>query len=195
MDDTKELNMEIEEYKQLKTADIAKHLNIAESTVRKYAQVLEKQGYQFRKDPTLGRIYTSIDEVAVNELIKLRKDAKMGLDMAAEIVATHRINGNKNVAPTHPVQPSEKNDFSMKNMKSILHDMQYIKENQVSKDQVNYVVETVGKVLDINKDLQQENVILKGKLDTMLETQQKMYELMDKAEKEKKDGIWKRIFG
>ncbi|WP_298473028.1 hypothetical protein [uncultured Psychrobacillus sp.] len=115
--------------------------------------------------------------------------------MAAEIVATRRSNENKNIAPIHPVQPLKEQDFSTKDMKSLLHDMQYIKENQVSKGQVNYVIESVEKVLDTNKDLQRENDILKGKLDTMLETQQKMYEIMDKAQKEKKDGIWKRIFG
>lgn len=193
MNDTKELD--IEDYKQLKTTDIAKHLDIAESTVRKYAQVLEKQGYQFRKDPTLGRIYTSIDELAINELIKLRKDAKIGLDMSAEIVATRRNNENKNISPIQTVQPLKEQDLLMNNMKSLLHDMQYIKENQVTKVQVNYVVETVEKVLDTNKNLHRENEILKGKLDTMLETQQKMFEIMDKAQKEQKDGFWKRIFG
>lgn len=193
MDDTIELD--IEDYKQLKTTDIAKHLDIAESTVRKYAQVLERQGYQFRKDPTLGRIYTSIDELAINELIKLRKDAKIGLDMAAEIVATRRSNENKNISPIQTVQPLKEQDFLTKDIKSLVHDMQYIKENQVSKNQINYVVETVEKVLDTNKNLKRENEILKDKLDIMLETQQKMYEIMDKAQKEKKDGIWKRIFG
>ena len=193
MDDTIELD--IEDYKQLKTTDIAKHLDIAESTVRKYAQVLERQGYQFRKDPTLGRIYTSIDELAINELIKLRKDAKIGLDMAAEIVATRRSNENKNISPIQTVQPLKEQDFLTKDIKSLVHDMQYIKENQVSKNQINYVVETVEKVLDTNKNLKRENEILKDKLDIMLETQKKMYEIMDKAQKEKKDGIWKRIFG
>ncbi|MFC9600636.1 hypothetical protein ACFY5J_21410 [Peribacillus butanolivorans] len=57
------------------------------------------------------------------------------------------------------------------------------------------MIETVEKVLDTNKNLQKENEILKVKLDIMLETQQKMYEVMDKAQKEKKNGIWKRIFG
>lgn len=125
------------DYKQLKTTDIAKHLDSAESTVRKYAQVLEKQEYQFRKDSTLGRIYTSIDKLAVNELIKLRKDAKIGLDMAAEIVATRRSNENKNISPIQTVQPLKKQDFLEKEMKSLLHDMKYIKENQAYKDQVN----------------------------------------------------------
>lgn len=193
MDDTIELD--IEDYKQLKTTDIAKHLDIAESTVRKYAQVLERQGYHFRKDPTIGRIYTSIDELAINELIKLRKEAKIGLDMAAEIVATRRSNENKNISPIQTVQPLKEQDFLTKDIKSLVHDMQYIKENQVSKNQINYVVETVEKVLDTNKNLKRENEILKDKLDIMLETQQKMYEIMDKAQKEKKDGIWKRIFG
>jgi biotin operon repressor len=194
MGDIKELELEIEDYKQLKTTDIAKHLDIAESTVRKYAQVLEKQGYQFRKDPTLGRIYTSIDELAINELIKLRKDAKIGLDMASEIVATRRNTKNQNVSPTQPVQELEKQEISMRSMQTLLHEIRYIKENQVSKNQINYVVETIEKVLDTNEDLQRENKILKEKLNTMLETQQKMYEIMDKAQKEKKDGIWKRIF-
>ncbi|TFH61558.1 hypothetical protein [Peribacillus frigoritolerans] len=71
--------------KQLKTTDIAKHLDIAESLVRKYAQVLEKQGYQFRKDPTQERIYTSIDELALNMNLQIENEIlKVKLDTMLE---------------------------------------------------------------------------------------------------------------
>lgn len=149
--------LEIDEFKLLKTQDIAQNLGIAESTVRKYCQLLADQGYQFRRDETGARIYTDHDQVALLELMKLRKEGKVGLDVACEIVATRRksrkgtVNVNKeNVAPTQNVQPLENKGFEndskdlmVQNITELTHEIRYMKDNFVTKEQVNYLVQLV----------------------------------------------------
>jgi DNA-binding transcriptional MerR regulator len=200
MDDIKEL--EIEPFVQLKTQDIAENLGIAESTVRKYCQVLEEKGYQFRRDETGTRIYTDHDQVALLELIKLRKEAKMALDVAADIVVTRRVRKISDVSPTQSVQPLKNQGFSMQNMEQLTHEIRYIKENLVSREQVNYLIQTVEKVLDTNTELlrklnesekqkeeiEKENRVLKQKLDVAVEILQRL------DEKKEKKGFWQRLF-
>lgn len=76
--------------KELKSHDIAKTFGIAESTVRKYAQSLEKAGYVFRKNENNTRIFTDIDELTFRDLIQARKEAGVNLDMAASVAVIRR---------------------------------------------------------------------------------------------------------
>ena len=54
--------------KEYSTKDIANMVDIAESTVRKYAQALEKAGYRFRKTENGSRIYTDNDVFVFKEV-------------------------------------------------------------------------------------------------------------------------------
>lgn len=88
--------------KELKSHDIAKIFGIAESTVRKYAQSLEKAGYVFRKNENNTRIFTDIDELTFRDLIQARKEAGVNLDMAASVAVIRR---QKQESPIQSVQP------------------------------------------------------------------------------------------
>ncbi|MGX5576074.1 helix-turn-helix domain-containing protein [Bacillus toyonensis] len=88
--------------KQLKSHDIAKTFGIAESTVRKYAQSLEKAGYVFRKNENSTRIFTDIDELTFRDLIQARNEAGVNLDMAASVAVIRR---QKKESPIQSVQP------------------------------------------------------------------------------------------
>lgn len=88
--------------KELKSHDIAKTFGIAESTVRKYAQSLEKSGYVFRKNENNTRIFTDIDELTFRDLIQARKEAGVNLDMAASVAVIRR---QKKESPIQSVQP------------------------------------------------------------------------------------------
>lgn len=88
--------------KELKSHDIAKTFGIAESTVRKYAQSLEKAGYVFRKNENNTRIFTDIDELTFRDLIQARKEGGVNLDMAASVAVIRR---QKQKSPIQSVQP------------------------------------------------------------------------------------------
>ncbi|MGE6600062.1 helix-turn-helix domain-containing protein [Bacillus proteolyticus] len=104
MEDTGDTKVELLEGipKELKSHDIAKTFGIAESTVRKYAQSLEKAGYVFRKNENNTRIFTDIDELTFRDLIQARKEAGVNLDMAASVAVIRR---QKKESPTQSVQP------------------------------------------------------------------------------------------
>lgn len=104
MPDTGDTGIEVIEGipKELKSNDIARTFGIAESTVRKYAQALEKAGYVFRKNENNTRVFSDTDELVFRDLIQARKEAGVGLDMAAFVSATRR---QQQKSPTQSVQP------------------------------------------------------------------------------------------
>ncbi|WP_240523025.1 hypothetical protein [Bacillus toyonensis] len=81
---------------------LLKTFGIAESTVRKYAQFLEKTGYVFRKNENNTRIFTDIDELTFRDLIQAKKEAGVNLDMAASVAVIRR---QKQESPLQSVQP------------------------------------------------------------------------------------------
>ncbi|MED1287482.1 hypothetical protein [Bacillus mycoides] len=89
--------------KQLKSHDIAKTFGIAESTVRKYAQSLEKAGYVFRKNENNTRIFTDIDELTFRDLIQARNEAGVNLDMAASVAVIRRQKKESSIQSVQPL--------------------------------------------------------------------------------------------
>lgn len=104
MTDTDDTEIEVIEGipKELKSNDIARTFGIAESTVRKYAQALEKSGYVFRKNENNTRVFSDTDELVFRDLIQARKEAGVSLDMAAFVSVTRR---QQQKSPTQSVQP------------------------------------------------------------------------------------------
>lgn len=66
--------------------EIAEHLKIADSTLRKWAIALESKGYQFRRDENGNRAYGERDTIAFSAL-RDQLRAKVKLDEAASYVA------------------------------------------------------------------------------------------------------------
>lgn len=73
------------------TKDIANMTDIAESTVRKYSQLLEKQGYVFNRNVSGNRIFTEQDVRVFLEFKKVPKNEKsveeIALDIATKYIA------------------------------------------------------------------------------------------------------------
>jgi hypothetical protein len=91
----------VESDKEVKSSDIASYIGIAESTVRKYSQILEKAGYQFRKDTSGARIFTKKDLQVFSDMIKIKEKAGIGLEQAALVAVTQN---DVTIQPTQSVQ-------------------------------------------------------------------------------------------
>lgn len=82
MNDTKTvfdiLDDVIDMHVELKTSDIAENWQMPESTVRKYVALLEKEGYELIRNDLDHRIYTQQDQQAISQMLKLKKDKKLG---------------------------------------------------------------------------------------------------------------------
>lgn len=71
------------------TKDIARLTDLAESTVRKYAQLLEKNGYQFVRNSSGNRLFTEQDIKIFLELKSTPKEEKSIEEIASDIASKY----------------------------------------------------------------------------------------------------------
>ena len=71
------------------TKDIAKLTDIAESTVRKYAQLLEKNGYLFVRNVSGSRLFTEQDLKVILELKAEPKEERSIEDVASHVASKY----------------------------------------------------------------------------------------------------------
>ncbi|MGH1163447.1 hypothetical protein QRE62_03570 (plasmid) [Bacillus mycoides] len=171
MDDTVDTKVELLEGipKELKSYDIAKTFGIAESTVRKYAQSLEKAGYVFRKNENNTRIFTDIDELTFRDLIQARKEAGVNLDMAASVAVIRR---QKKESPIQGVQP-----LINKELKDDLipHKMQY---------EIQKLANSFQKQIE---QIEEQNQIIISKLQASEETEIEIKKQLLESQKREKE--------
>ncbi|WP_179133901.1 MerR family transcriptional regulator [Halobacillus massiliensis] len=67
-------------------AEVCKTLDIKDSTLRKYALLLKKHGYNFNHDSTGKRYYLNNDVMLLRRLKQLKSNGGMTLEQAAETV-------------------------------------------------------------------------------------------------------------
>ncbi|PES26782.1 hypothetical protein [Bacillus cereus] len=81
----------------LKTIDVSRITNLAESTIRKYSLELEKQGYEFNKDGDT-RLYHTDDVTVFNTLKEIREKTKVSLNHAVSVLMTQQSRATQSVA-------------------------------------------------------------------------------------------------
>lgn len=81
----------------LKTIDVSRITNLAESTIRKYSLELEKQGYEFNKDGDT-RLYHADDVTVFNTLKEIREKTKVSLNHAVSVLMTQHSRTTQGVA-------------------------------------------------------------------------------------------------
>ncbi|PFC34375.1 hypothetical protein CN310_27495 [Bacillus cereus] len=69
------------------SSEVYSRLGVKGSTLRKYSDVLEREGYGVRKDSRGRREYTEFDVVLIEQLVELSKQDGMTLEKAAKMIA------------------------------------------------------------------------------------------------------------
>ncbi|MDM5040944.1 DUF3967 domain-containing protein [Bacillus sp. OR-18] len=67
--------------------EVYNRLGVSGSTLRKYSDVLEREGYEVRKNSRGRREYTEFDVVLLQHLVELSKEDGMTLEKAAKLIA------------------------------------------------------------------------------------------------------------
>ncbi|WP_242321065.1 DUF3967 domain-containing protein [Bacillus cereus group sp. BfR-BA-01312] len=67
--------------------EVYSRLEVSSSTLRKYSDVLEREGYDVRKNSRGRREYTEFDVVVIEQLVELSKQEGMTLEKAAKMIA------------------------------------------------------------------------------------------------------------
>ncbi|MCP9225102.1 DUF3967 domain-containing protein [Bacillus mycoides] len=68
-------------------SEVYKRLGISDSTLRKYMEVLSREGFAVKKDNRGRRQYTESDITVIEKLIELSKHDGMTLEKAAKMIA------------------------------------------------------------------------------------------------------------
>ncbi|PFB15903.1 DUF3967 domain-containing protein [Bacillus cereus] len=110
--------------------DVAEQLGIQSSTLRKYADVLEKEGYTFIKNERGHRKYRESDVMVFRKVINLKNDTDMTLENATkQIVSWHQ---GVEVLPLerHEIERYEEPDFNATTLQTMLQNQNEVIEKQ-----------------------------------------------------------------
>lgn len=102
-------NVESKE-KSFSTKDVAGLLDMGVTTVRKYAQYLEKAGYEFAKTKNNARIFDEDDIKKIEHLKELRENPAMTVEHATNIVMGKMKDNIVAISSTPPAQPPLKKE-------------------------------------------------------------------------------------
>ncbi|MGE1022272.1 DUF3967 domain-containing protein [Bacillus cereus] len=121
--------------------DVAEQLGIQSSTLRKYADVLEKEGYTFIKNERGHRKYRESDVMVFRKVINLKNDTDMTLENATkQIVSWHQ---GVEVLPLerHEIERYEEPDFNATPLQAMIQEQKEVIEKQ------NYLLQELNKRL------------------------------------------------
>ncbi|MCP1322066.1 DUF3967 domain-containing protein [Bacillus sp. S0628] len=111
-------------------SDVAKQLGIQSSTLRKYSDVLEKEGYTFIKNERGHRKYRESDVMVFRKVINLKNDTDMTLENATkQIVSWHQ---GVEIIPLerHDVERYEETDFNATSLQTMIQEQKEVIEKQ-----------------------------------------------------------------
>ncbi|GLV67473.1 DNA-binding protein [Bacillus mycoides] len=146
--------------------DVAEQLNIQSSTLRKYADVLEKEGYTFIKNERGHRKYRESDVMVFRKVINLKNDTDMTLENATkQIVSWHQ---GVEVLPLerHEVERYEEPDFNATTLQTMLQD-----QNEVIEKQNELLQELSKRLIEQDQRFAQRESELLGAIQTIQESQ------------------------
>ncbi|EOP48629.1 hypothetical protein IKQ_05490 [Bacillus cereus VDM053] len=145
---------------------MAEQLNIQSSTLRKYADVLEKEGYTFIKNERGHRKYRESDVMVFRKVINLKNDTDMKLENATkQIVSWHQ---GVEVLPLerHEVERYEEPDFNATTLQTMLQD-----QNEVIEKQNELLQELSKRLIEQDQRFAQRESELLSAIQTIQESQ------------------------
>lgn len=146
--------------------DVAEQLGIRSSTLRKYADVLEKEGYTFIKNERGHRKYRESDVMVFRKVINLKSDTDMTLENATkQIVSWHQ---GVEVLPLerHEIERYEEPDFNATTLQTMLQD-----QNEVIEKQNELLQELNKRLVEQDQRFAQRESELLSAIQTLQESQ------------------------
>ncbi|HDR7397860.1 MULTISPECIES: DUF3967 domain-containing protein [Bacillus] len=146
--------------------EVAEQLGIQSSTLRKYADVLEKEGYTFIKNERGHRKYRESDVMVFRKVINLKNDTDMTLENATkQIVSWHQ---GVEILPLerHEIERYEEPDFNATTLQTMLQD-----QNEVIEKQNELLQELSKRLIEQDQRFAQRESELLSAIQTIQESQ------------------------
>jgi DNA-binding transcriptional MerR regulator len=182
------------------SSDIASLLKIQDSTLRKYALMLEEAGYKFHKNEHGQRGFFEKDVIILKKLIQIKKRPDMTLKQACNALMT--------TVNTESVSVSDTSDIALQNRDNIMAEFQEIVSNEIKKalhDQQEFnqkllhefrkQSEQINRLVDIVSQDQKLFNQSKEVLDSIIDDNKKAEIEAAAAEQTEKKGFWRRLLG
>lgn len=185
-------------------SEVYKRLGISDSTLRKYMEVLQREGFVVKKDNRGRRQYTDSDIMVIEKLIELSKHDGMTLEKAAKMIAQQieKVNPNliqeeseeSDLVPLHIKQQLQEQYSVMAqemNQSMLAMEKRLSEQAKQSNEEIKASVEAHNE--RVEKRLEARDETLMKTLREMQETKRMMQEFRDEvaAAKEKKKPWWK----
>ncbi|PEY36643.1 hypothetical protein CN354_13990 [Bacillus cereus] len=185
-------------------SDVYKRLGVSDSTLRKYMEVLQREGYTVKKDKRGRREYTDQDIMVIEKLIELSQHDGMTLEKAAKMIAKQleSINSDRikeesektDLIPYHIQQQLQQQyNVMAKQMNQNLLEMEQRLSEQAEK-RSKHIEESMERRNErIEKRLEERDETLMKTLREIQETKRIMKEFHEEvaAAREKKKPWWK----
>jgi len=116
--------------------EAASLLGIQNSTVRKYAQLLEKSGYHINKNGQGHRGFFDKDIIVLRQIIELTKHPDMSIEQAINVVVSMDVSGDiskrdtTEIAETNYITKEEFEDYQRRQAESQLQMFEKLIERQ-----------------------------------------------------------------
>ncbi|MDY8166539.1 DUF3967 domain-containing protein [Bacillus thuringiensis] len=121
--------------------EVAEQLNIQSSTLRKYADVLEKEGYTFIKNERGHRKYRESDVMVFRKVINLKNDTDMTLENATKQIVSWYQGVEVLPLERHEIERYEEPDFNATPLQTMIQEQQEVIKKQ------NYLLQELNKRL------------------------------------------------
>ncbi|HDR7690278.1 TPA: DUF3967 domain-containing protein [Bacillus toyonensis] len=110
--------------------DVAEQLGIQSSTLRKYADVLEKEGYTFIKNERGHRKYRESDVMVFRKVITLKNDTDMTLENATKQIVSWHQGIEVLTLERDEIERYEEPDFNATTLQTMFQDQNEVIEKQ-----------------------------------------------------------------
>ncbi|TKI42154.1 DUF3967 domain-containing protein [Bacillus mycoides] len=185
-------------------SEVYKRLGISDSTLRKYMEVLLREGFAVKKDNRGRRQYTEHDVMVIEKLIELSKHDGMTLEKAAKMIAQRIEIANPN-AETEESKETDLIQFHTQqqlqqqysvmaqemNQSILVMEERLSEQAKQSNEEVKTSIEAHNE--RVEKRLEARDETLMKTLHEMQETKRLMQEFLDEvaAVREKKKPWWR----
>ncbi|EMI11253.1 hypothetical protein [Anoxybacillus gonensis] len=167
-------------------SDVCTLLGIKESTLRKYALILQDAGYKFHVNEKGQRGYFEKDVIVLKRFLEIKQSRDMTLEQAAESVMAWIQQSNISVSVTEKKQESDRYNDDIKSLKEMITQQnELLKEFMIRLDQQQKYIE---------ESLKKRDELLMQSLKESMETR-KMIAAAKEEDEKKQKGFWSRLFG
>lgn len=182
------MSSDTNENKILLTAgDLSVMLDIKESTLRKYALLLQEAGYHFHTNGKGQRAYYERDVAVLRRFIEIKKAPDMTLEQSANAVMTWVNQSGVSVVDTQKNDGIERYNVDIKELKETVQQQNILLQELMKK------LDEQQKYIDVRLD--QRDKKLMESIRESQEERQALLQLAVTKENEKQKGFFSRLFG